>query len=228
MNLLIIIIENGILFITSRFISKAIFIFGHTITHSQSVASRLLAFIFFPGTLLHELSHWGMAKILFVHTGRVELMPEIHEDGLKLGSVQIARVDPIRRFLIGVAPLIVGSLLLGLISYYMLPYILNFSFTTSYLLLATCYIYVLFVISNTMFSSKKDMEGASALLIFIIFVITILFVAGRGEWIVTAITSIVNNPITQQYSNTIVMLLLIPVGINIGISILFKISPRKR
>jgi hypothetical protein len=62
-----------------------------------------------PGTLLHELSHLGMAWLLRVRTGRLSLRPQMQGRNMaQFGSVEIARTDPVRESLIGLAPLLVG------------------------------------------------------------------------------------------------------------------------
>ena len=67
-----------------------------------------------PGTVIHELSHWLVAEILQVRTGEIVVLPELTGQGKeeRLGSVQTERTDPFRGFLIGIAPLITGLLIL--------------------------------------------------------------------------------------------------------------------
>lgn len=116
-----------------------------------------------PGVIVHELSHLLVANMLFVHTGEVEFFPQIQRDHVKLGSVAIAKTDPLRRFAIGVAPLVVG---LGIIFslFWLFPSVVTaFSFWT------VLFYYGIFEIGNTMFSSRKDLEGAIGLLILLLF-----------------------------------------------------------
>ena len=64
----------------------------------------------FPGVLLHELSHFVMARLLRVRTGRFSLLPSLMEDGkLRLGFVETDETDLLREALIGTAPLITGG-----------------------------------------------------------------------------------------------------------------------
>ena len=64
-----------------------------------------------PGVALHELSHALMARLLGVQTANLTMVPRRQADGhVRLGSVQVERVDVIRGSLIGLAPLLVGSL----------------------------------------------------------------------------------------------------------------------
>jgi hypothetical protein len=92
--------------------------------------------------------------VLGVHVGHIELVPKIDSDRVTLGSVQIAHSDPIRRFLIGVAPFFWGTgIILGVLFYASTQHVFH-----NYILDALI-CYVLFEIGNTMFASKKDMEG---------------------------------------------------------------------
>jgi hypothetical protein len=127
------------------------------ITRSQTTTIHLLAILFFPGVLIHELGHFLMASILLVPTGEIEFFPKIQEGGVKLGSVAIARTDPFRRLLVGVAPVVSGLGILFLASYYLSP-LWPFSWRDF------LFGYILFEVGNTMFSSKKDMEGALLLI----------------------------------------------------------------
>lgn len=145
----------------------------HQLTKSEKAAVYFLAIIFLPGTLIHELAHAITAGVLMVHVGEIELMPQIRENHLKLGSVQIGLTDPFRRSLIGVAPVLFGvSLLLG-IAYYLTS---NLSHSTSIPYLVWLLIfYLVFVITNTMFSSPKDLEGTFAVMVFILAIFTALY-----------------------------------------------------
>lgn len=144
------------------------------------MSNNLLAMIFLPGTIIHELSHFLTAVILFVKVGRIEFIPKRTENNLMLGSVEIAKTDPIRRCLIGFAPVLVGTLVVvGAI----FLFDKNISFFQSknvaiFVLSVLVLIYLLFAISNTMFSSSKDVEGAVATLITIGIISLIFYLIG--------------------------------------------------
>ncbi len=148
-------IELVLLFLLSRRLTSELSFLFYNIFKSQKIAVWLMAFVFLPGTIIHEFSHALMAHLLFVHVGKMELMPQMDGNNLKLGSVQVGRVDIIRNFFIGIAPFLVGTTLLLLLLYYSFSYnLLGFN------LLTVGILYALFVIANTMYSSRKDMEGA--------------------------------------------------------------------
>ncbi len=125
---------------------------------NQKWTIALFALFFLPGVIFHELSHLIIANLMFVNTGEVEFIPKITGNSLKLGSVAVAKTDPIRRFLIGAAPLVCGlGLMIGLLILLKLHGIWQ----------NLLFFYVIFQIGNTMFSSKKDMEGAAIFLILV-------------------------------------------------------------
>ncbi len=132
-----------------------------------------MAFLFFPGTVIHELSHAIMAGLLGVRVGAMEFIPVIEGDRVKLGSVQVAHTDFVRRFFIGAAPFFTGTLLILGLLYYAAS---NQLFDNVWITLLIGY--AVFEIGNTMFSSKKDMEGAMELLITIAVVTIIIYLLG--------------------------------------------------
>lgn len=78
----------------------------------------LYSFIFLPGTIVHELSHWVVAEILQVRTGEISIFPdekEVEGGQRSLGSVATERSDPFRAFLIGIAPFISGLMILAVL-----------------------------------------------------------------------------------------------------------------
>src|SRR5579859_1313470 len=111
-------IELLCLFFLSKELTKVLSQLLLHITRSSETTIQILSFLFLPGVIVHELSHMFMASLLFVRVGTIEFLPQIHGDTVKLGSVQVARTDPFRRLLIGVAPLLggMGILLLLFVS----------------------------------------------------------------------------------------------------------------
>lgn len=142
-----------ILFFSSNFLIKSLAGFFFRLTKSHKATVHILAYIFLPGTLIHELSHVLAAGMLLVPVGNFEVLPEIRENDVKLGSAQIGKTDPLRRAFIGVAPVIFGMAVILSVLYY-----LTTASVVEFWVFVTL-VYVIFVTSNTMFSSKKDLEG---------------------------------------------------------------------
>ncbi len=84
------------------------------VTRNPQLTIGLFSVLFFPGVFLHETSHFVMAKILRVRTRNFSLIPTPLPDGrLQMGYVETERTDIVRDSLIGLAPLIAGSLFIA-------------------------------------------------------------------------------------------------------------------
>jgi hypothetical protein len=209
--LVLFIVELLLLFYFSRLVIKSLgqILFRLTKSHSGTIWG--LAFLFLPGTVIHELAHAITAGVLMVHVGTVEMMPEIQEGGVKLGSVQIGKSDPIRRALIGVAPVLVGlSIILGMlflvgssIENGLLPF-------WGYLVI----IYLLFEISNTMFSSRKDLEGFGMFLVIVFSILIGFYLLARTQ--LFSGLEILLNPEVAQFFKAASLLMLIPIIIDLA------------
>lgn len=165
-----------LLFLLSGIVSSNIGLLVYKITHSRPAAIGTLAVIFLPGTIIHEFAHAAIAQMLGVYVGDMKLMPEVEGKRVKLGSVQVGQSDPFRSFLIGSAPLIVGLALIFTILAIFAR--LNFSGLWPTLILS----YTLFQIGNTMFSSKRDMEGALGLFIALSLVFLAIYLSGTKQF----------------------------------------------
>ncbi len=210
------------LFFLSRILSKSLSTIFWRISHSHVGSVYALAFLFLPGVVIHELAHYLTANLLFVRTGEIEFIPQVRGESVKLGSVQIAQCDPFRRALIGVAPILVGFILLLAASFY-------FLFPTQQLVPAPWNIillfYIVFEIGNTMFSSSKDVEGTVEFALALLLIGTAFFISGfriPSSWI-TALFS----DHTMEFLKQASILLLIPLGIDAVVIGLTKIVQRK-
>lgn len=203
--ILLIIIELVFLYLLSRKFFKLLSqkVFG--VTKSKRFVMYLIAFVFLPGTFIHELSHLIFAKLLGVQTGEFSIWPSLQENGAKLGSVQVAKTDIIRKSLIGIAPLITGTaVIVGLIWLVVSQNLFN-----DYRVLSSIGL-LIFQISNTMFSSKRDIEGIWLFAVLVIAIIIALLVLGLRINLEVDLTS-VN------------LLLLIPIFIDLVLVLILNI-----
>lgn len=141
----------------------------------------LYSFIFLPGVIIHELSHLFFATFLGVPTGKIEIFPTIEPGNpeIKLGYVQIAKTDFLRRSLIGAAPTIVGIVAIYAIADINFSYLLSptnnlFEYFSTALpklfpltLTNSIFLYMIFVIASTMFTSRQDRDAWPVLGIFL-------------------------------------------------------------
>jgi hypothetical protein len=171
--LILFFLELLVLYFLAKKIQQIIFSLFLRVTRRKNWAVYLTAILFAPGTFFHEMSHFLSALFLLVPVGDLRLLPEVREDEIKLGSVGIGKTDPVRRFLIGVAPFIFGTLTILVVIHLVQDNKLIENVWTVILLG-----YVVFEIGNTMFTSKKDLEGAFGLLIFIIVVYLLVLLLG--------------------------------------------------
>jgi len=187
MLLLILLIELVILFLLSRYVTQFLYGLFLLLFRSRSIAISFTTILFFPGTVVHELAHLFTAEVLGVHTGKLSLVPEnLEEEEIQAGSVQIAKSDPFRRYAIGFAPLIIGLIILAALSYWLPPLLQQATeaarsgnlFNSSPTYLVSLLIYLLFVVSNSMFSSKEDLKGFLAFAITIGILIAAGYIAG--------------------------------------------------
>ena len=156
--------------------------------------------IFLPGVFLHELSHFVVAKLLRVRTGKFSIFPQSLPDGrLQLGYVETARSDVVRDSLIGAAPLIVGTLFVAYVAIYHLQMrVLWDVFRNGQLDLFWLgvralprvpdfylWFYLAFAVSSTMMPSESDRHAWLELVISIGVLFGITLLVGAGPWMLS-------------------------------------------
>lgn len=208
------VVELFILYLLTHNIYNLFFKLFYRITRNKNAAIYLLAFLFLPGTFFHELAHWLAAIILFVPTGPMTLIPKMKEGGgLRLGSVAIAETDIMRRFIIGAAPVLFGVvLILGMLYFAFKNDVLN-----NYLMIFLLG-YFVFEIGNTMFSSKKDMEGALGLILTVLITSVVLIFLGFSIGIrfdFSVVVDFLSNPVIVNIFSKGALYLLIPIIIDL-------------
>lgn len=184
------------------------------LTGSKKIAAILYFLMFFPGIIIHELSHYLVASVLLVPTGDIELLPRFEDNvRTKMGSVAVAKSDFVRSSLIGAAPIFIGSLLLYGIIYGYLKTVLQLNDFSQYLPhiinnlnvlskpLTWILIYFLLTISNTMYSSKEDRRSWPALIGFIFIAIILIIVSGQSHNLSLKITPYIKTISQALYSS---------------------------
>ncbi len=201
--------ELLILFLMSKSLINHIFSFFYKFTRNKKISIYIMSVIFFTGTVIHEMSHYFMSIILFVPAGNMTLVPKIVGNGVKLGSVQIGRTDPIRRLFIGLAPFLFGNLIiLGLFLYATQNHLFS---NPTYIIFVS---YFVFEIGNTMFSSKKDMEGAIEVMVTLTVLAILLYFVGLRLPAANPST-IFSNPYLSQTFQKADLYILAPIGIDV-------------
>lgn len=206
---IIFLVELLLLFFLSRILTQSLSRLVYKATKSQKAAISFLAVLFFPGVIIHELSHLLTAAILFVRVGEMEFMPKMYGNEVKLGSVQIAKTDPLRRAIIGVAPVLVGTVIILSSLFYFSVINLPISQTAKYVL----EILIVFEVGNTMFSSKKDLEGTIEVLTILLIVVSALFLIGFR--LPQSILDYFLSPMAVETVGKITVLILMPLVVDI-------------
>ena len=168
------------------------------LTKRIDLSMTIFAILFLPGVLIHELSHYGMARLLNVPVGKLSLIPQPLPDGrMRLGYVETKSTDFIRDALIGAAPLIVGSFVVAYAGLINLQFTVFWAeFTMSDLSLAISdlsgifnqqdfwiWFYIIFVVSSTMFPSTTDRRGWAPILLTLGVLVSLILISGLGPWL---------------------------------------------
>jgi hypothetical protein len=203
------------------------------LTRDVRITMGIFSLIFLPGVFLHEMSHFLMAKVLRVPTGRFSLLPQPLPDGrLQLGYVETARADMLRDSLIGAAPLIVGTVFVAFVAIDrfqmrvlwdvfrngqmdlfwmgmgMLPSAGDF-----YL-----WFYLIFAVSSTMMPSESDRHGWREMAVSIGVLLAIVLLLGAGPWMLTNLAPYLSSlfgfiAVIFGLSNVVHSLLILPIAL---------------
>ena len=176
------------------------------LTRHSGMAILLNQVVFLPGVVLHEMSHWIMARLLGVRTMGVSVWPKRQNDGsLRLGYVHTNKVDFVRESLIGVAPLIFGCAAVAAIGRELLDLdgvgvaLLRGDLFNGFLNVlhvfrsADLFIwgYVVFAISNTMMPSSSDRRAWPVVGILVIALGLVLYYVGMPAIIQTTLSNVI-------------------------------------
>ncbi len=221
------------LHLTKRWLDRHVQLLGYYFTKNQGIALVIYAIIFFPGVLLHELSHWLFAQLLGARTGRISLIPSMGKDGkFQLGAVEYyaGNLDPIRESLIGAAPLICGSLTLLLIANHLfgLPEASEVFEQREWWSVVQLYwdslhtpdfwlwFYLAFAVANAMMPSAADRRAWPAFAVIVMLTLMMILLLGLGDWLMISMeksTALWLNYLATALSLTVSINLLIMVGI---------------
>jgi hypothetical protein len=213
-----------------RFLHREIQIVLFLITRNKPLTIALFSLLFFPGVFLHELSHFITAKILGVRTGKFSLIPRSLDTGhLLLGYVEVERTDILRDSLIGLAPVVAGTLFVAFAGITRLRldalwHVLSNEqvglFWLGLGLLPTVpdfylWFYLTFAVSSTMLPSESDRHAWLPLGLWIGVLLSIVVISGAGTWMLENLAPIFD-PLLRSIallfalSNIVHIILLIP------------------
>jgi hypothetical protein len=216
------------LFWVKRLITRSLQDLSIGLVNDPDVALIIYFVIVLPGVVVHELSHWIMAKLLGVRVSWPKIGPvrKGRTRRVSLGSVRVGNVDWARASLIGVAPLLGGSAVILLIGSRVLGVgelatalagqglegfldgLAQMVRTPDFWL----WLYLIFSVSNAMLPSESDMATVRPVLIFLgIAAAVVLFVTG-----IPAVP-----PTVLERVNEIASYLATAFGLTLGVDLIF-------
>jgi hypothetical protein len=169
MPILLFVVVFGLTLFLQRWLHQHIQGLTFAVTGDPGCAMRILFLLLFPGVILHEGSHWVVAKLLGVRTGKVSLgLARARGKQFSLGSVNVERTDSFRESLIGLAPFVVGLGAILLIAGFgfdlwpdsglTLNQMLDRVLSTANDWLTWLDLYLIFAVSTAMIPSESDRE----------------------------------------------------------------------
>jgi len=178
------------------------------LTRSSNATQVIFALIFLPGVFLHELSHFLIAKVLLVETGRFSIIPRAQPNGrLRLGYVETASGGFIKDALIGAAPLVTGCLFVAFTAIYQLHLLPLWDFIrlarwnefwSGLFALPKdpffwLWFYLVFTISSTMLPSSSDRHAWLPLGLLVAVLVGFAIFVGAGPWMLENLASPFNS-----------------------------------
>ncbi len=195
------------------------------LTRRVEVSVMLFSVLFFPGILLHELSHFFSARLVGVRTGRLSLIPRPMADGhLRLGSLETAPTDVLRDALIGVAPLLVGGAFVAYVGivHLQLPDLWSSlvdgqpgAGVAAFRQLVAIpdfwlWFYLILAVSSTMMPSRSDRRAWLPVALATVLLILLSVLAGAGPWMLAHFA-----PPLDQVFRVVAMVFAISLGVHL-------------
>lgn len=176
MNFIYLILSLSFLYLSSRFLVKQLSLFVHRFGGSKKALVIIWSFIFLPGTIIHELSHFFAAILVGARTGKIEILPRFLDDEshtVALGSVQTQKLGILQGVLVGLAPFYTG---LGILAW--LGSMMMTSYNTDNFQILALQGYLFFTVANSFFPSPSDLGHAIPAAITTAILLSLLMIAG--------------------------------------------------
>jgi hypothetical protein len=197
----------GPLLILQRSLHREIQAVFLLITRRGDISVALFSLLFFPGVLFHEGSHYVVARLVGVRTGRLSFLPRPIGNGkLRLGFVETAATDWARDALIGAAPLITGGIVVAYVG------LAHLGLATLWQQLRSGYLaalpvalsgmlaqpdfwlwfYLVVTVSSTMLPSASDRRAWLPIGLIMALLLGISLLFGAGPWLASNLASPLN------------------------------------
>ena len=171
-------------FLILAWLSRRISLYVQTLiyymTRSVDLATVILFLLLLPGIIIHEAAHWVTARLLGLKTGKFRVWPKPQGRQIRMGSVSVQRGNLWQDSLVGLAPLIFGSILIALIgqriffAYQISSALLRGQWTQGFYAFRSAlgeadgalWAYLLFAVGNAMMPSASDREPLMPLFLY--------------------------------------------------------------
>lgn len=196
----------------SRAISIIVQELVFVLTRSTDAATVAIFLLFVPGVLVHEAAHWLMARLLGLRTGKFRVWPRRSGRHIGLGSVSVESRNSLVDSLVGIAPLLAGTVLVaGIANWVFAAHTLVTTLTQdgpraalqAFAVAlerpdAALWAYLLFTIANAMMPSASDREPMTPVLtyavtfaaLYILLGMPVGFLADAMLWAMPALQSL--------------------------------------
>ena len=201
-SLIWLILVTLVMLLLKRWIHRHVQGIGLLLTQSPDYSFFFYSLLLFPGTVVHETAHFLAAIFLDVRVRRFSLVPARQPRGLmRLGFVEIDATDTVREALIGLAPLIAGTVVVLLLTPRELPALQDTRTLTLQMgdLVAGLpralaipdfwlLLYLIFAVSNGMLPSESDRQAWKPMLIWLTLIGVALYLSG----IISAVPDVID------------------------------------
>jgi hypothetical protein len=162
------------------------------------IVIAIFSLLLLPGVFIHEASHLISALLLRVPIKKFSILPKPLKNGqLRMGYVETVKTDFVRDSLIGLAPFVVGLLIVGSIG---IPHLglesisgsfKNFDTYSIFLVFHNLqyqndtgiWLYLVFCISTAMIPSAADRQSWKMIALALGILLFFLLLLGTGAWL---------------------------------------------
>lgn len=206
----------------SRNISLVVQSLVHQLTGSLQLPIVIYFLLLLPGILVHESAHWIIARILGLRPGKFRVWPQTRGKIVALGSVTIRSGGIWLDSLVGLAPLLFGTVLTAVVSRQLMSGVQLTQLTTANDLgpwIASLWgalrqndsplwVYLLFTIANGMMPSAPDREPVKPVILYLGLALFFYIVLGMPLAPLTALVRGLAGPLMSINSGLIIIVAL--------------------
>jgi len=166
---LLILSQIVLIFVLSRQTTVELFSFLRIFFKKEKIVYIWVSFLFFPGTIIHEMGHFVGATLLNLKVHEVRFLPTFEKNQIRLGSVVYEKKDFFRGILVGIAPIFFALGFFWFLGKFQL-------FPNNDFWLNALFGYIVFAVSSTMFSSKQDLVEFGLIVPVIAIIIGLIYI----------------------------------------------------